>query len=211
MLKSPLWHLFHSQFSQFVHKFDFCISLRYTEVMNEATTPQKDFLVALLRDREVPAELRAELNARWSNLTKAEASVAIGTLKELPFARRTSFASDALADLPKSFYAIPSLFANSALTDLNIDNDLLFVVIDEFRGTRYMRQVHGSVGDFNRSRMSARDVRAIANILKTDSLLYITLFGEHFSVCGKCGARLTDEKSRQTGFGPDCRKALGIR
>ena len=179
--------------------------------MNEATTPQKDFLVALLRDREVPADLRAELDSRWNDLTKAEASVAIGTLKELPFARRTSFASDALADLPKSFYAVPSLFANNALTDLHVENDLLFVVIDEFRGTRYMRQVLGSVGDFNRSRMSARDVRAIANILKADPMSYITLFGEHFSVCGKCGARLTDERSREAGFGPECRRTLGIR
>ena len=178
--------------------------------MNEATTPQKDFLLALLRDREVPADLRSELDTRWSDLTKAEASVAIGTLKGLPFATRTSANADVLAKLPKSFYAIPSLFANNALTDLTVSNDLLFVVIDEFRGTRYMRQVLGSVGDFNRNRMSVRDVRAIANILKDDALSYISLFGEHFSVCGKCGARLTDEKSREAGFGPECRRTLGI-
>ena len=179
--------------------------------MNEATTPQKDFIVSLLSGREVPADLRAELDARWADLTKAEASVAITTLKALPFATRTSPNAGVLADLPKSFYAIPSLFANNALTDLHVVNDLLFVVIDEFRGTRYMRQVLGSVGDFNRNRMSVRDVRAIANILKDDALSYISLFGEHFSVCGKCGARLTDEKSRESGFGPECRRTLGIR
>ena len=175
--------------------------------MNEATTPQKDFLMALLRDRAVPTDLRSELTTRWDSLTKAEASVAIGTLKELPFAQRSSV----LDDLPKSFYAIPSMFANNALADLHVDNDLMFVVIDEFRGTRYMRQVHGSVGAFNRTRLTSRDVRGIAGILKDDPLSYISLFGEHFSVCGKCGAHLTDERSREAGFGPECRRTLGIR
>jgi hypothetical protein len=179
--------------------------------MNEATTPQKDFLATLLRDREVPSNQRAVLDAGWSTLTKAEASIAIGVLKALPYASRVSFsAGNVLDDLPKSFYAIPSMFANNALTNLTVTNDLMFIVIDEYRGTRYMRQVHGSVGSFVRSRLTARDVQGIAGILKDDALSYIKLFGEHYSVCGKCGASLTDSKSRESGFGPECRRQLGI-
>lgn len=179
--------------------------------MNEATTPQKDFLLSLLRDREVPADLRSELDTRWSDLTKAEASVAIGTLKGLPFATRTSANADVLAKLPKSFYAIPSHIANVILKDEHVDNDYMFVVVAEYMGARYMRKVTGNVGGFMRHKMTPQDVRTTATLLSSEPLGFIKKFGELYSVCSKCGAELTTEKSRKALLGPDCAKMLGVR
>jgi len=179
--------------------------------MYEATTPQKDFILNLLADREVPEDLRATLDAEWATLTKVGASVAINTLKGLPYSRKNvKFVDSTLAELPHSFYAIPSFQAESAVTDLNVKGDLMFVEVAQYMGTVYMRALYGAPTRFNRERMSRRDVTAIANLLKRDPMKYIRLFGQHFTVCGKCGAELTDQKSRESGFGPQCRKQLGL-
>ena len=179
---------------------------------NLATTPQKDFILSLLKDREVSESLVSRINGVWDALTKSDASEFIGTLKGLPFAKKAGveFRESPYEGLAHSYYAIPSHLANPALQDAVIDNDLLFVVIDQFRGTVYLRQVHGAPLRFTRSKMSPRDARAVVRVLKTDPLKFIKLFGEHHGVCGKCGAHLTDQKSRESGFGPDCRKQLGI-
>ena len=179
--------------------------------MNEATTPQKDFILSLLADREVPEDLRATLDSEWATLTKVGASVAITTLKGLPYSRKNvKFVDPVLAGLPHSFYAIPTYQADSAVADLNLNGDLLFVEVAQYMGTVYMRALHGAPGRFNRERVSRRDVTAIANLLNLDPMKYIRLFGQHFTVCGKCGAELTDQKSRESGFGPQCRKQLGL-
>jgi hypothetical protein len=180
--------------------------------MNDAyaTTAQKDFILSLLAQREVSLATREALTHAWDTMTKREASAIIDELRALP-ANNNTPRTPAFDGLPKSFYAIPAEVANNALADSVVNNDLMFVVIDEFRGTVYMREVHGAPGDFNRSKLSARDTRAIAGVLRTDSLGFIKLFGTHFTVCGKCGANLTDQASRERGFGPDCARQLGIR
>jgi len=174
-----------------------------------ATPAQKDFILSLLADRKVDESVVATLNENWEALTKQEASSTIDALKSCP--RSAVPATSAFAGLAKSFYAVPAHVANATLTDLSVSNDLLFLVIDEFRGTVYMRQVHGAPGDFSRSRMTRGDAKAMADLLRTDELGFIKLFGQHFTVCGKCGANLTDQSSRERGFGPDCARQLGIR
>jgi hypothetical protein len=174
-----------------------------------ATPAQKDFILSLLADRKVDESLIAHLNENWETLTKQEASATIDALKACP---RSAGPSASIYDgLAKSFYAVPAHVANATLTDLSVSNDLLFLVIDEFRGTVYMRQVHGAPGDFSRTRMTRADSKAMADLLRTDALGFITLFGQHFTVCGKCGANLTDQASRERGFGPDCARQLGLR
>lgn len=181
--------------------------------MNDATTKQIDFIVSLLGDRDVSQEMRLAIDAGWGSLTKWEASSLIETLKNLPYKKKSvSFSTpSALAELPKSYYAISSHAVNLVLRDEQIDNDYMFVVVAEFKGTRYMRKLLGNLGGFTRVKLSYRDARAVADLLSTEPLMFIQKFGELHSVCGKCGAELTDEKSRKFGFGPDCRKELGIK
>ena len=181
--------------------------------MNTMTQKQQDFILSLLDGREVHEDFIIELNSAWDSLTVGNASSIIDTLKKMPFKKKSvAFSTpSALAELPKSFYAVSSISANMVLKDEVIENDYVFVVVAEYMGTRYMRKVLGSVGGFTRVKMSPRDVRAMADLLSTEPMMFIQKFGELHEVCGKCGADLTDEKSRAFGFGPDCRKELGIK
>lgn len=186
--------------------------------MNTMTQKQQDFILSLLDGREVHEDFIIELNAAWDELTVSNASSIIDTLKGMPYKKKSvsfvdssSKGGSALADLPKSFYALSAHAANLVLKDEVVDNDYLFVVVAEYMGTRYMRKLSGNFGGFVRTKLSYRDARAIADLLSTEPLMFIQKFGELHSVCGKCGAELTDEKSRKFGFGPDCRKELGIK
>lgn len=183
--------------------------------MSQITEKQLDFINVLLRDRDVPEAAREHLRKTLGGMDARKASEWIDALKILP--RRLNMrgvrlagAADSLVGLPKSYYAVPAAIANVAMTDRSVANDYLFVVVAEYQGVLYMREVTGSPGGFVRSRLSVRDVRALADVLRGDSLGYIRKFGELYSVCGKCAAALTDMKSRESGFGPECRKALGV-
>ncbi len=181
--------------------------------MNTMTQKQQDFILSLLDGRQVHEDFLVELNSAWETLTVANASSVIDTLKGMPFKKKSALVvtPSALAELPKSFYAISAHTANLVLKDEVVDNDYLFVVVAEYMGTRYMRKVLGNVGGFTRVKMSPRDARAVADLLATEPMMFIQKFGELHKVCGKCGAELTDEKSRAFGFGPDCRKELGLK
>jgi len=76
--------------------------------------------------------------------------------------------------------------------------------------TLYMRRLTGSVGAFNRYKLTKNDTLALVELIARDAYKYTKLFGEHYSCCGKCGAELTDPISRQYQLGPDCRKAFGF-
>lgn len=182
--------------------------------MNDATTPQKDYILSLLSAREVAAELRKTIDAGCVTLTKVEASMVINSLKNAPYASKVSFSAapttTGLASLPKSFYAIPAAEANLAMTNYVEGGELLFVQVREYMSTRYIRRLTGSVGGFTRHKLDRVDEKGLIALLGTDSLRFITLFGQHYSVCGKCSAELTDTKSRASGFGPECRKTLGL-
>ena len=181
--------------------------------MNTMTQKQHDFILSLLDGREVHEDFVIELNSAWDELTTAGASSVIDSLLKMPKKKSpvTSKQSSALADLPKSYYAIPAPAVNLVLKDEVVENDYIFVVVAEYMGTRYMRKLLGNLGGFTRVKLSYRDARAVADLLSIDPLTFIQKFGELHSVCGKCGAELTDEKSRGFGFGPDCRKELGIK
>ena len=119
-------------------------------------------------------------------------------------------ARELMAGLPKSKYAIPAFHLEGALADYRLEGELLFVEIREYRGVRYLRRLTGSVGDFVRTRLSVRDALAVLRVLEGGARTYIQKFGEHFVCCGKCGAPLTDDKSRARFLGPDCARQLGM-
>lgn len=183
-----------------------------------ATERQVAFINSLASERVVPEGLAETLKRGVQFLTRAGASQAIETLLAQPRATRVAFeesperkeARELLAGLPKSKYAIPAFHLVGALTDYRLDGELLFVEIREYRGVRYLRRLTGSVGDFTRSRLSVRDALAVLRVLEGGARTYIQKFGEHFVCCGKCGAPLTDDKSRARFLGPDCARQLGM-
>ncbi len=112
--------------------------------------------------------------------------------------------------VPKSKYALPVAELGALGIDLGRGNDLIFVEIKEFRGTTYLRQLHGAPGHFNRSKLRNDQVTDLVAVLEADPLRYTQLFGKHYSCCGCCGAELTDEVSRRLQLGPHCRTKFGL-
>lgn len=184
-----------------------------------ATERQVAFINSLASERVVPAGLAETLKRGAQFLTRAGASQAIETLLAQPRATRVAFedsperaeARELLEALPKSKYAIPAFHLEGALADYKLEGDLLFLEIREYRNVRYLRRLTGSVGDFTRSRLSVRDALAVLRVLSGGAREYIRLFGEHFTCCGRCGAPLTTDRSRELYLGPDCAKMLGVR
>jgi hypothetical protein len=116
---------------------------------------------------------------------------------------------EALSKLPKSKYAIPTSEIISDFLADKIHGDLLFVEVREYKKTPYLRKLSGSIGYFTRIKPNALDTLAFVRILASDPHKYARIFGEHYRCCAKCGAELTDERSRELSLGPECRKAFG--
>lgn len=93
-------------------------------------------------------------------------------------------------------------------------NDILFFRVKTAKtsGKRYMQRLTGAPGSFATEYMAGSNPTtvAVAELLATDPAGYMQAFGEHYSVCGKCGAELTDDASRRRKLGPDCAKQLGV-
>lgn len=175
-----------------------------------ATPRQQEFIADLLAKREYSLGDVVINNAR-------EASALIEKLLKAPLKakavvgrKRDEELYEALSKVQKSKYAIPTAELVMDFFDERVDNDLLFVEVREYNGTLYLRRLHGSLGSFVRSKMTRKDTLAVLAHIAQDTYKYARLFGEHYQVCGKCGAELTDEKSRKLQLGPECRKAWGF-
>lgn len=191
-----------------------------------ATDKQLKFLEDLLKDRQVPEILRENFLIHKAGLDKKKASSFISAFLACPkievppapdFAELVKKAEPnlygellgALQELPKSKYAIP---VSELMTDLLTDavhGDLVFLEVKEYMKKPYMKKLFGSVGAFTRVRPAIDDALVFARIIAKDPYKYAKLFGEHYKCCGKCGAELTDPRSRELMLGPDCRKAFG--
>jgi hypothetical protein len=183
---------------------------------NPATPKQISFLTTLMAERILEPNQREALSDLPS-LNSREASIAISVLlsapkapKATPVFKDKNALTEALESIPHSHYAVSAIEANLILQDKVIDNDLLFLATREYRGTEYVRQLHGSVGEFTESKLSYQDSLAIIKHIAKNPEKHARLFGESWGVCGKCGAKLTDETSRKVGFGPKCRGAFGL-
>ena len=181
---------------------------------NPATERQQAFIRTLMDERVCD---EAAILADMPFYTTRDASAVINALLAAPRAARpgrpVAGGNPNVADMIKSKYAIPTaefaMIADLAGLDA-VRGDLLFIEVKEYRGTVYMRRLHGAPGAFTRSRLPREAEDALASIVKGDPHKYARLFGEHYRCCGKCGAELTDEKSRALQLGPDCRKAFGL-
>jgi hypothetical protein len=180
-----------------------------------ATERQQAFIRTLAEERECD---KAAILADLPTTTKKQASILIERLLAAPKTARPArpFAARGgnpnVADMIKSKYAVPTAELAIAADGLGFDlrGDLLFVEVKEYRGTIYMRRLQGAPGSFVRSRMPRETEDLLAAHIKADPYKYARLFGEHYRCCGKCGAELTDEKSRRLQLGPDCRRSFGF-
>lgn len=180
-----------------------------------ATERQQAFIRTLAEERVCD---KAAILANLPLTTKRQASTLIEHLLAAPKAFRPARPVAArggnpnVADMVKSKYAVPTAELAIVADALGIDlpGDLLFVEVKEYRGTVYMRRLQGAPGAFSRLRLPRETEDILAAHIKTDPYKYARLFGEHYRCCGKCGAELTDEKSRRLQLGPDCRKAFGL-
>ena len=178
-----------------------------------ATVKQLNFINQLVSEREV-GEVEAakifEICAMPEAEPRTDISKLIDGLMKLP--KKGNLRVNVLVELglEKSMYAIPRDEVPVDLHGLMGGNDHLFVVIAEYRGTVYMRQLHGAPGSFSRSKIPAAQVKQIAHLLDGNTQRYTQLFGTLYSCCGSCGAELTDVTSRALKLGPDCRKKFGL-
>lgn len=176
-----------------------------TTALAGATTKQAAFITSLLAERDFA------LGSRVVNSPR-EASALIEDLLAAPRKPKAERPADALTALlnsvQKSKYALA--VDGLLLMDERVNGDLLFVEVKEYNGHRYLRRLHGSVGDFTRTKMSREDSLIVLNAIARDPYAHARAFGEHFRCCGKCAAPLTDERSRALQLGPDCRKEFGL-
>jgi len=112
---------------------------------------------------------------------------------------------EALSRIPVSKYAVPSEAVAHVLND-PAQNDLVFFEVRVYMGTTYMRRLHGAPGRFNRSKLTPAQQQALVNLVVHDPYKYARLFGERHKCCARCGAQLTDQKSRNRLLGPECVK-----
>jgi hypothetical protein len=173
--------------------------------LNNATPKQQAFIIDLLKKREY---------AGGDIITSPkDASNLISKLLNAPYkkvVKENDAVSEALLDLPVANYAIPMQTMELDFLEESVNSDHLFVSVREYKGHKYLRRLHGSVGSFTRTKMSKEDTKQIVEILAQDPYHFTKVFGEHYKCCGKCGADLTDDKSRELMLGPVCRKAFGL-
>lgn len=176
-------------------------------ITTPATPAQTSFLRDLFAKRVVPADLAG---TDLAALTKQEASMLITRLKTAPYTPTAPAAGtpNLLAGVRKASYALLADPIALALTGWDLGkNDLVFVEVKEYKGTRYMRRLTGNAGGFLRTRLNSNDTKVIVDAILADPDAAILRFSKHYEMCAKCHAELTDPTSRAIGLGPTCRKS----
>lgn len=168
---------------------------------------QRSFLTTLLEER-VHTALPAidEMDSRGAS----SAITYLLTCPKKPRAVAPAPRPSAFDGIPLSKYAIPTDDVLFAGLNLNIEgNDLLFIEVRNYKGTTYMRKLRGSPGAFVRIRVSRRDEEILSKVIGPKAEAYAKRFSEAHSCCACCLAELTDQTSRERGFGPICAKRFG--
>lgn len=178
---------------------------------NPMTPRQTDFINTLLRERDVDTAVR---NLATQIVTSLEASLYINTLLKYPklaLAANSALTAyrAALADAEVSKYAVPTRYL-TAYPALNLTGDLLFLEVRNYNGRKYFARLSGAPGRFSRRRLPLAEGTALLKLIHGRHVEFARLFSQHYKVCGRCAADLTDQESRESGFGPTCRKVFGL-
>lgn len=181
-----------------------------------ASTKQLDFIAKLRTERTLPTyQERSYTSESAAGLTSKQASYWINELLSTkpnvlpapgPVGNRQVI--EALEDVELSKYAVPARLL--MIPGLEVKGDLLFLEVRRFKETTYMRRLHGAPGRFQRTRLTPSQTIALAAVIKGKHVEFARLFGEHYTCCGRCGAELTDQRSREVFLGPECRKVFGV-
>jgi hypothetical protein len=198
-----------------------------TQVMEAPSERQIKFLEDLMVQKAIPEVILNVFIEQRSALTKKQASGYISMFLGFPEAevkksaagltpeqeaRQRLFAelNEALQTVPKSKYAIPVTELMLDFMKKPVHGDLVFLEIKEYMKRLQMNKLFGSVGAFTRVRPDVEDALAFIRVIQKDPYKYARTFAEHYKCCGKCGADLTDPRSRELMLGPDCRRAFGF-
>lgn len=186
----------------------------------EASPKQIQFITDLIEKKnlgDTAKALTVMTKIAANKLEKQEASKLIDELIAAPVrVSSTSTPSAAskiqnlLGEVPKAKYAIPMDEIDLGIEE-TVNGDILFIEVREYMNVLYMRRLHGAPGNFNRSKLSFKDTELLVSLVKKNPLKYTQLFGEVHKCCGKCGAELTDQISRELKLGPRCRKEFGFK
>lgn len=182
-----------------------------------ASTKQLDFIAKLRGERTLKGYSETSYQREAAaGLTSRQASYWIERLLDTPLNTPkapgpvgNAAVIAALEGVELSKYAVPSHAI--MIPGVEVKGDLLFLEVRRFKETTYMRRLHGAPGDFTRTRFTPAQTIALAAVIKGKHEELARLFGEHFTCCGRCGAPLTDQKSRETFLGPECRKVFALR
>jgi hypothetical protein len=187
-----------------------------------ASEKQLAFLDDIIRMREIPELMKMSYVTRRSVLAGKDASDLISTFLKYPLLSTAETSRNFAADngkmkelmelvegVPQGKYAIPAEELMMDLLKRPIKNNLVFCELKEYRGRMQFRQLHGAPGSFSRSMFPVEDALVFAKRVKTDPYKYTRIFADHHKCCGRCGAELTDQTSRETRLGPTCRSYFG--
>jgi hypothetical protein len=199
-----------------------------TQVLEAPSERQVKFLDDLMVQKEIPEVILNVFVAQKPTLTKKQASGYISMFLGFPDAvevkksaagltpeqeaRQRLYAelNEALSTIPKSKYAIPVEELMLDFMKKPVHGDLVFLEVKEYMKRLQMNKLFGSVGAFTRVRPDVEDALAFIRVIQKDPYKYARTFAEHYKCCGKCGADLTDPRSRELMLGPDCRRAFGF-
>lgn len=100
-----------------------------------------------------------------------------------------------------------------AVERLDDTNDLDFYRVDrpeegKWAGRTFVKQI---IGGRPAERVEYREVASVLQrIVDADPAAAAVRYGREIGRCARCNRELTDETSRASGYGPDCREMLGI-
>lgn len=171
-----------------------------------ATDRQRAFILSLIEERPMAANVENIHPDKVPTYTKAEASNAIKNLLGHPKetgAVTTTTTSSVYAKVPEGHYAVDSATGN---------NDTDFFRVDKptegrWAGRTFVKRVVGGKPDFGIRGDAA--VKVLERIVDAGIQEAALRYGIEIGRCCRCNRHLTDEASRAFGMGPDCRSKVG--
>ncbi len=185
--------------------------------MGTATIKQISFINTLFAERSITPEMESGYRAVMSTpaFDGKAASNVINALLLAPRRPKTSpvsafptvyaEAQNALGTVDLGFYAIPAGWVSAQPIDLH-GNDYLFLRVRSYGGKLYMSRIFGSFAALRYQRLSSRDALTLVKVIREDMHAFQENWHKVSGNCGRCNSPLTDKVSRETGFGPECRK-----
>lgn len=175
---------------------------------------QAEFLTKLVRERDMGGTVDQDLAVvtRWLAQDRTAGEVSIQIDKALGCPRRSAVAAAVThraipESVPSSKFAILTELLAEAPAGWRTQEYLFFEVKKLPRkDLRVVNRLLGAPGGFSRTRLPLALRNELISILEKPEVAYeaAVTFGSIYQVCGRCAAELTDNDSRERGFGLHC-------